>query len=319
MKKLCYGLLWLLLLPQVSVGQELFPLSEPASTMPGGVLGLRLFSESYKEYYQWRNVSYLRLMYGLTPKLTLYASVLASNHHGSKLPTEFPFHNTPERGAIYPYQFTGAWLYAKYRFLSLDAPKEHFRMAAYLEGAKAKTTHHESEPDLEYGDNSGMGLGLISTYLSNKFAASVTTGLILPFMYFGDSPDPVIPNHFIPEKVYYGRALQYRVSFGFRVLPIHYKNYQQGNLNLYAEFRGKYYGAAKVKVFAGTPLEYYLENQQYPIALKSAAYLDFSPGIQYLVHSNFRVDVSTSFRFLGFSYARLYPVFSIGIQRYFYF
>lgn len=298
--------------------QELFPLSEPASTIPKRTIGIRLYSESYKEIYQWRNVSYLRLMYGLTPRLSVYLSAIASNHHGVKLPEEFPFHNTPERGKVYPYKFNGFWLYGKYRFLSVDGHKSHFRIAAYAEATSVKTTHHETEPSLEYGDNSGMGLGLITTILEDKFAASLTTGAIFPFAYDGWAPDPVQGLPDIPETVFYGKAFLYRLSLGFRVLPFHYNSYKQGNLNVYAEFRGQIYGAAKVNVFAGMPNEYYLQNEQYPLALQGASYIDFSPGIQYIYKSNLRIDFSTTFRWLGFSYARLYPVYSIGIQRYFY-
>lgn len=302
-----------------ALAQELFPLSEPASTIPKGTLGIRFFSENYKEIYQWRDMSYLRLMYGLTPKLSVYASAIASNHHGDKLPVEFPFHNTPERGKIYPYKFNGFWLYAKYRFLSLDGPKSHFRMAGYLSGSKVNTTHHETEPNLEKGDNSGLGFGLITTVLKDKFALSLTAGGILPFVNKNFSPDPISSLPDVPENVYYGKAFIYKLSFGYRLLPVHYKNYDQGNLNLYAEFIGMAYGAAKVDIFAGLPNEYYLENGQYPEALKGASYIDFSPGLQYIYRSNLRIDASVTFRWLGFSYARLYPVYSIGIQRYFYF
>lgn len=304
---------------QVLWAQELFPLTEPASTIPKGTLGVRLFSENYKEIYQWRDMSYLRIMYGVTPKLSVYASAIASNHHGDKLPVEFPFHNTPERGKIYPYKFNGFWLYGKYRFLSLDGPKSHFRMAGYGELSRVKTTHHETEPNLEKGDNSGLALGVIATALKDKFAASLTIGGILPFVNRSVAADPISSLPDVPENVYYGKAFVYKLSLGYRLLPFYYKSYDQGNLNLYAELVGMTYGAARVNIFAGQPNEYYLENGQYPEALKGASYIDFSPGLQYIYRSNLRIDASVTFRWLGFSYARLYPVYSIGIQRYFYF
>lgn len=313
-----FFLLFSLLSVQTVQAQELYNLSEPASNIPKNTLGVRLFSETYKEVYQWRNMSYLRLMYGMTPKLSVYLSAIASNHHGDKFPVEFPFHNTPERGAFYPYKFNGFWLYGKYRFFTDDGEKRHFRMAAYAEASRVKTTHHETEPNLEEGDNSGMGFGLIATVLENKFAASLTVGGIFPFINKGVAPDPISSFPDIPENVHYGKAFRYRLSFGYRILPIHYHSFEQGNLNLYAEFRGMAYGAAKVDVFAGTPKEYYLENGQYPLALKSAAFIDFSPGIQYIYKSNLRIDFSVTYRWLGYSYTHLYPIYSIGIQRYFY-
>jgi len=312
-------LLIILLIPSFSASaQELFPLSEPASTIPKNTLGIRVFSETYKEVRQWRNESALRLMYGAGARFSIYLTALASNHHGNKMPEEFPFHNTPERGKYYPYKFNGFHLYGKYRFLSKDGQNAHFRMAAYAEGAYVKTTHHETEPDLEMGDNSGIGFGLITTGLKNRFAVSLTTGIILPATYLGESPDPIPSLPDIPIRVTYGKALIYSLSFGYLLLPRKYKNYKQGNLNLYLEFRGKAYDAAKVDLFVGEPNEYYVINAQYPPALQRSWFVDVSPGLQYIIGSNLRIDFSTTFRCLGFSYARLYPVYTIGIQRYFY-
>lgn len=293
-------------------------MSEPASTLPKNTLGVRLLSETYKEIRQWRNMSYLRLMYGVTPRLSVYLSAIASNHHGDKMPLEFPFHNTPERGKFYPYKWNGGHLYLKYRFFSIDGQNSHFRMAAFAEAAYVKATHHETEPDLEGGDNSGLGLGMIATGLKNNFAISLTAGAILPFKYLGYSPDPLPTLPDIPIRVQYGSALEYQFSLGYRLLPVRYKNYQQGNLNVYLAFSGKVFGAAKVDMFYGQPNEYYLHNEQYPPALQAGWFMDISPGIQYIIQSNLRIDLSCTFHGFGFSYARLYPVYTVGIQRYFY-
>lgn len=83
--------------------QELFIHEEPASTMPKGVIGLRAFSEAYREPgNQLRALAGLRAMYGLTPKLTLMATATASNHHSRQLPPDFPDHNTPQIGVPLP-------------------------------------------------------------------------------------------------------------------------------------------------------------------------------------------------------------------------
>jgi len=310
-------LFFFMMFPMQLFAQELFPLAEPASSIPKGTLGVKLYSETYKEVKQWRFQNGLRLSYGVTPKLSLFLTALSSNHHGDKMPEEFPFHNTPERGKFYPYKFNGFHLYGKYRVLSLDHQNEHFRMAAYAEAAKVKTTHHETEPDLEMGDNSGWGFGLITTLLKNKFAGSLTAGAILPSAYLGSSPDPISSMPDIPIRVYYGKAITYSLSFGYLLLPRKYESYDQGNLNFYLTFKGKYYDAAKVDIFVGMPNEYYLINDQYPKALQRNYFVDISPGIQYIVRSNLRIDFSTSFRCLGFSYAKLYPVYTLGVQRYF--
>lgn len=313
-------LLILFLLSALRSGaQELFPLSEPASSVPKGALGVRLFSETYKEVNQVRNMSALRLMYGVTPRLSVYLTGLASNHHGKKLPVEFPFHNTPERGARYPYKINGAHLYAKYRFLSLDGQNSHFRMAAYAEGTWVKATHHETEPDLMMGDNTGFGGGWITTYLKDKFAVSLTAGAIFPAAYNGFSPDPIESLPDMPVRVQYGKALTYSLSFGYLLLPRTYTSYNQTNINLYVEFHGKAFQGARVDLFTGLPNEYYLEQSRYPAALQKGYFVDVSPGIQAIIQSNLRIDFSMTFSSMGISYARLYPVYNIGIQRYFFF
>jgi hypothetical protein len=178
----------LVLSPFCASAQELYPLSEAASTLPKGTLGVRVFSEAYKEVSQWRNMSAIRLMYGITPRLSVYMTGIASNHHGKKNATGISFSQyTGARGPL-PYKFNGVHVYAKYRFLSRDGENSHFRMAGYAEGAYVHTTHHETEPDLMMGDNKGWGGGLIATYLLKKFAVSATVGGIIPASYTGDSP-----------------------------------------------------------------------------------------------------------------------------------
>jgi hypothetical protein len=311
--------IFLLLHCSQAPAQELFPLSEPASNIPKGALGIRLFTETYKEVNQLRNMTGLRLMYGVTPKLSVYLTGIASNHHGKKMPVEFPFHNTPERGAYYPYKFNGLHVYGKYRFLSLDGENSHLRAAIYGEGTLVKTTHHETEPDLKMGDNSGLGAGLITTYLKDKFAVSLTAGVILPAAYTGHSPDPIESLPDVPVKVRYGKAIDYSLSFGYLLLPRKYKDYNQTNVNLYLELHGKAFQAAKVDMFAGEPNEYFLAQSRYPPALQKGYYVDVSPGIQFIIKSNLRIDCSATFSALGTSYARLYPVFNLGIQRYLFF
>ncbi len=279
---------------------------------------MRLFTETYNEVNQLRNMAGLRLMYGVSPRLSVYLSGIVSNHHGEKLPLEFPFHNTPERGAHYPYRFNGMHAYAKYRFLSRDGEGSHLRMAAYAEATYVNTTHHETEPDLIMGDNKGVGAGLITTYLWQKFAVSLTGGLILPASYTGVSPDPISSLPDVPVRVRYGKALTYSLSFGYLLLPRTYKDYDQTNINLYLEFRGKAFQAAKVDMFVGLPNEYFLYPERYPSALQQGYYVDVSPGVQFIVKSNLRIDCSMTFSSLGISYARLYPVFNLGIQRYFF-
>lgn len=306
-----------------SFAQELFIQNEPASNVPQGVLGLREFNESYKEVNLYRNLFGLKLMYGLFPKLTIIGTVTVSNHHGKNFPENLVSHvhngnqtiystGNFQRGVIYPYLLGGVHLYAKYRFLTKDNQNQHLRMATYGEFSFIRVAHDEAEPDL-VDDTKGFGAGLITTYLKNHFAISVTTGIIVPGSYNGFSPDGA-GRDLVPTKIEYGKAINYNLSFGYLLLPLHYKNYKQTNLNLYAEFIGKAHQQAKVFQYGGiasVPI-------QTPL-LKGNNYIEIYPGIQAIFNSNLRIDFSIGIPFVNKSYAHFYPIYTLAIQRYFYF
>jgi hypothetical protein len=109
---------------------------------------VRVFTESYKEFSQFRNLTAARVMYGLAPKLTVMLTADGANHHNALLPPEFPTHNTPNVGVHHPYRFNGIDLYAKYRFLSIDGENNHYRMALYGEYSYLDVAHDEGEPTL---------------------------------------------------------------------------------------------------------------------------------------------------------------------------
>ncbi|RQO31867.1 hypothetical protein DBR32_03420 [Taibaiella sp. KBW10] len=296
-------------------GQELFPNAEPASNIPKGTLGVRIMSEFYKEYAQVRNFNGLRLMYGLTPKLSVYLTAVSSNHHKSKLPEEFPYHNTPERGVYKPYKFNGFSLYTKYRFVTKDGPNEHFRMAGYMEASAVNTAHDEGEPRL-MDDTKGLGFGLIGTYLKNKFAVSLTTGIILPGKYSGVQVDPISSLPDIPTVVKYPTTFNYSLSFGYLLFPRRYKSYRQTNINLYCEFMGKYYKDVRVWLTPLNAPEYEIRTSYFPAALQAGFYVDVVPGVQFIINANTRIDLSANLQMVKLSYARLYPQYNIGIQHY---
>lgn len=297
--------------------QELFPNAEPASNMPKGALGIRIMSEWYKEFDQVRNFNGLRLMYGLTPKLSVYLTAASSNHHKPKLPEEFPYHNTPERGVHKPYRFNGFSLYSKYRFLTRDRQNEHLRMAAYLEASAVRTAHDEGEPRL-MDDTKGLGFGLISTYLKRKFAVSLTAGVILPGKYKGVQVDPIIGFPDVPTTVKYPTTINYSLSFGYLVFPRKYSSYRQTNISLYCEFMGKYYNDVRVWITPQGVPEYEVRTSYFPSALQAGFYVDAVPGIQFIINSNTRIDLSANLQMIKLSYARLYPQYNIGIQHYLY-
>jgi hypothetical protein len=302
--------------------QELFPLNEPASTVPKGVLGIRLFSDSYQEVKILRNMYALRLMYGVLPKLTVEASASVSNHHGRDFPAGLATHTHSgtgsvfstgnfTRGVYYPYLYTGIYIYAKYRFLTFDSEHRHFRMAAYADWSNVNVAHDEAEPNL-LDDTKGYGGGLITTFLNYHLAVSLNTGVIIPGKYNGLSPD-IYGGPMVPTELRYGNAVKYNLSFGYLLFPHHYENYNQTNLNIYLEFMGKSYGQATVIQYG---------DKNIPIStplLKAGSYVDVCPGFQCIIKSNSRIDFSVEFPLINKSYAHFYPVFMLGVQRYIFF
>ena len=300
--------------------QELFILNEPASNVPKGVIGIRMFSQNFKEVKTTRSLVAFRLMYGLTPRLSVYATISGSNHHGRKLPpdlishthtgnqTNYFTHNIV-RGVRYPFLFNGVSLFAKYRFISLDKESEHLRLALYGEWSKLNTAHDEAEPNL-LDDTGGFGGGLILTWLKNRFAGSLTSGFIRPDSYSETQPDfSGGPN--LPTKINYGNAIRYNLSFGYRIWPKHYTDYNQPNWNIYVEFQGKKYDASQV-IQNGVLIE------TEAVALVAGNYLELHPGIQYIVKSNLRLETSVGFDFINRSYVHFAPLWTFALQRYFY-
>lgn len=310
----------LFLMPQLSRAQELFPLTEPASNMPKGVLGIRAFDQSYREPGNAiRNMGGIRLMYGVLPQLSVYVNGTVSNHHSASLPPDFPTHNTPQIGVPLPYRFNGINVYAKYRFLSLDGENTHFRATAYAEYGFLNVAHDEGEPNL-MDDTKGGGGGLIATWLHKRFAVSFTGGVILPSPYEGVVPDPLPDLPGVPARVEYGRAVNYSLSFGYLLAPSSYKSYNQTNWNVYVEFLGKSYEGANVYFDnIGTPgTPYPVTGAGYQV-LKSNSYVEMHPGVQAIIKSNLRLDLSVGLPVINRSYAHYYPMVSLGVQRYFYF
>ena len=306
-----------------SGAQELYPATQPASTLPRQTLGIRAYDEAYNEQGVVRNILALRAMYGVSAKLTVMVTGVLSNYHGKDLPFDFIQHNhsggndlattnSPKQGVPYPYIYDGTNVYAQYRFYSSDGQNAHFRMAAYGEAAWIGVPSHDAEPDLSV-HTSGVGGGLRATYLKKHFAATLTSGFITPFVYKGTSYDNYGGQY--PTTIRYGNAVNYGLSLGYLLFPRHYASYNQLNWNIYLELAGKTYGAARVYEQDGIVTDYL------PIStplLKAGSYLDASPGLQCIIKSNTRIDLSVALPVINKSYAHLYPFCLLGIQRYFY-
>ncbi len=319
--RIFFSILFILLLTRTH-SQELYPHNEPASTIPKGVLGIRQFNESYKDLNIFRNMFAMRLMYGLLPKLTVMATIGVNNHHDKNFPSNLVSHTHSgsqtiyttgnfKRGVQYPYQLGGIYLFAKYRFFTRDGQNKHLRMALYGDWSNNNVAHDEAEPNLQ-DDTKGLGGGLIVTALKKRFAVSLTTGVIIPGAYTGLAEDNN-DSSLVSTKINYGNALKYNLSFGYLLSPKHYSDYKQTNINIYLEFMGKAYQQAKITQygFVDVPI-------QTPL-LQAGNYLEVHQGVQAIFNSNLRIDLSIGFPLINKSYARFYPIYMIGIQRYFYF
>jgi hypothetical protein len=302
--------LLLSLLALISFAQELFPLNEPASSVPKKVLGARLYEQNYKDLGANKSLYGMRLMYGLTSKLSVIMVGTVSNHHNTKLPLDIIYHFN--RGKNYPFIYSGTYFFAKYRFISLDGKNTHFRVAGYGEYSNVSVTHEEAEPTL-IDDTGGYGMGVITTWLKNRFAVSLTYGYIKPNSFTNSTPNyPGGP--IITTQIWYGDAVKYNLSFGYRLAPHHYTNYNQPNVNIYLEFLGKTYGAARI-VQNGQDQSI---NTNTATRLWANSYIEVHPGIQVIAKSNLRFDLSAGFNVVRFSYAHFAPIMTVGVQRYFY-
>lgn len=293
--------------------QELFPHVDPASNIPKGVAGIRIINEGFTEINQFRFSQSYRFMFGITSKLMASLSFNFSNHHEAKYSTDFiAYHNSVgfhthgiETGKKYPFIYNNFNANIRYRFLSLDDTKSHFRMTAYAELSSGRGAHPAAEPNL-MRSNSGAAIGLTTTKLKNRFAFSATVGGIFPQRHNEELLDTVL------ISIKHGKALNYSLSMGFLCLPFKYKSYKQTNVNVYAEFLGKSYEAAKIYRNGN---EILIDNVP---SMQKGNYIEFRPSVQFIFNSNLRVDLSYAMSLYNRSYSSYYPIYYITIQRYFY-
>jgi len=234
----------LLLSTGLAFSQELYVFSEPASNMPARTLSTK-FSVMAEKMHHSQN----RYQKRLTPELMFGINKNLMIHGAST------FSDIYSKGV----RWESAFIYGKYRFLSVDEVHRHFRMAAFAEGSYSRNEPAFEEINLT-GDRSGIAAGLIATQLVNKFAASATAGLLRATENRATFPQT---------------ALNYSLSAGLLLLPREYRNYNQLNLNLYGELLGQ-------KSLDG-----------------SASYLDFAPSIQLIFNSNSKLNIGYRFMIAG--------------------
>lgn len=220
--------------------QELFAFTEPASNMPAGSISVRmgnyLMKENKTSAYNYRLIP--EVMFGINKNFMLHTDAFFSNVSKN-------------------FNFEGGSVYAKYRFLSVDAVHSHFRMATYARYSFNNSNISAEEIDL-YGRNSGYLAGLVSTQLLYKVALSQN----LAFVHATNNGN----GNKIP-LAFSSNAINYSFSFGKLLLPENYTDYRQTNLNFMLEFLGQ------------------------TITGNGKSYLDVAPSLQFIFNSQARVDV----------------------------
>lgn len=231
--------------------QELYPYAEPASNMPAGSASIK-FASQFQKGVHTGNKTLQRhmpeLMVGINKKWMVHLGTNFSDMHTDRMMWE------------------GGRLYAKYRFLSKDDVHSHFRMAVF--GAAAYSRNHldHNEINLLMGEQSGVQGGLIATQLWNKFALSAS-----------GSWNEVLSSERKDKSnagLYAYQALNYSLSAGYLLLPFEYKDYDQTNINLYAELIGS-------------------RNINFP---GEKYFVDLAPSIQAIFKSTAKLNVGYRFQ-----------------------
>ncbi len=230
--------------------QEMFVFSEPASNIPSRSLEVKqsakLQDDMHTGHFQQRHTT--ELMFGLGKDWMLHLSGTFSNMYSPQL------------------QWESQKAYIKYRFLAKDGVYSHFRMAAFIEGAYSRNVSSFDELNID-GDQSGMQAGIIVTQLLHKLAISSTIGLVESLQQ--GRWDKSVP------KIYPYEALNYSFSAGYLLFPKEYADYQQLNVNLYAELIGQ------------NSLD------------MSKHFTDLAPGLQFIFHSQAKLSAGYRFQLNG--------------------
>ena len=256
----------LLLILDISA-QELYPYTEPASNMPSKSMSVKM-AAMFGKGVHGRGLEQRyspEIMFGLSKKWMVHAGFTFSNMYESSL------------------YYESARLYAKYRFLSQDDVHKHFRMAAFATAAYSRNQLQHNELNL-MGDHSGVQAGIIATQLWNKLAVSGTTSLTEVFDEKRD--DKTVPQQYAFE------ALNYSLSAGYLVLPLEYKDYDQTNLNVYAELLG------------GRNLDWKYEKQ----------FLDLATSIQLIFKSTSKLNLGYRFQLKSDIYRNMKNSWMVGYE-----
>jgi hypothetical protein len=189
--------------------QELFVMTEPASNMPTGSIGVRAMNSFMFEKDGTLNYHIMpEIMWGASAKWMFHLQSFHSNRNTGGLKTE------------------GGSLYAKYRFFSSDDLHKHFRMALYGRYSKNRADIHQEEIET-MGHNTGYEFGLVATKLVNKVAVSSSISFETALDNMPDYKYPTTQSN---------NATNYTLSIGKLMYPKIYTSFKQTNINLMCEF-----------------------------------------------------------------------------------
>jgi len=195
-----------------SYAQELFVMTEPASNMPTGSVGVRAMNSFMYEKDGTLNYHIMpELMWGISAKWMVHLQSFHSNRSTGGLKTE------------------GGSVYLKYRFFSSDDLHKHFRLAAYARYSKNRADIHQDEIET-MGHNTGYEAGLVATKLVNKLAISSSVSFEKALDNMPDYKFPTSQSN---------SATNYTLSLGKLMYPKKYTNFKQTNINLMCEFLGQ--------------------------------------------------------------------------------
>lgn len=231
--------------------QELYVYAEPASNMPARSLSLKLTGNYNLDKLHMDRVTqrYVpELMWGVSKKVMLHAAAGFSDMHQNR------------------FRYEGGYLYAKYRFLSLDDVHRHFRMAVFGKGAYTNNPFHYDEISLL--DKSGITGGIIATGLADKTAVSLT---VSHTQVLDKSRTSKVL--YIPARNF--QAMNYSLSAGYLLLPRKYTDFKQTNVNLYAE------------LLAQQTLD------------RKTHYVDLAPSVQFIFNSISKLNIGYRFELAG--------------------
>ena len=152
----------------------------------------------------------------------------------------------------------GGALYAKYRFYSVDDLHSHFRLAAFGRYSLNNADIHQEELET-MGHNTGYELGIVATQLVGKVAMSSTLSY--------EKALNNMPNYEFPSAQS-NNAFNYTLSVGKLMYPKVYTSFKQTNVNLMVELLGQRLNG------------------------NGKSYLDIVPAIQFIIHSQARIDVA---------------------------